>query len=863
VRGCGRHGILVAIFTVLLAGVAAAADRSPVAGAQGWTTQVGMFANRLAAAFEQGDIREALMALRDEPEQIKATYGPDHPATVRAHEVAAEGYLHLDMFLQAGAHARLAVAAIERTRGAGAAELVEPLRYLVAAQAGAGDVAAAATAERAVSVAERTTAAGTPGHARALREAARLAAARGDAAGARRRAERAVALARTALGPRDLEVALALDVLADALLARPDARGATVVVEVERALAESLAIKEAVLGPTDPLLAPTLIRLGAIARDRADVAEAERRLLQAVPLMARRPATESTQLMFEIAVLETRKQRFDWVLRACKAMRQSASHGLYGHFLQASERERLRASRTIERQHDVCLSFVQQHQPHDSDAAAMGLETAMWRKGMVMDAQVRLLRLARQSPTGRSVLDAVNGLRAQLSRRAMDRAAKPAELAALEELIEWGERTLATEVAPKSYTPEPEVTAAAVAKALPAGTALVEFVRHPDYDFAQAAWRGTTRYVAFVVLPTGVVRFVDLGEATALERLVGEALAAVRAGDTAADSAALRQEAVASTRALAALHARLWAPLEPLLEGARPVVLSPDGLLNLVPFAALTHTDGQPVIARHALAYVTSGRDLTAPTTILPGELDLLLVAAPAFDDRLPPDGTLKEAATRAAGFDLTFEPLPGAAREARDIPRLVPGRPERKVVLTGAAATEQAVKEAKSPRILHLATHGFFLPDTAGVGAEDPLVRSGLALAGANHARERPTGDDGILTALEIAGLDLSGTELAVLSACETGVGQVQTGEGVFGLRRAVTIAGARMLLMSLWPVEDALTAEQMRFLYQSLRSRPAAEALQHAQLQTIERLTDLYGTAPPRLWAPFILQGARALRK
>ena len=199
-----------------------------------------------------------------------------------------------------------------------------------------------------------------------------------------------------------------------------------------------------------------------------------------------------------------------------------------------------------------------------------------------------------------------------------------------------------------------------------------------------------------------------------------------------------------------------------------------------------------------------------------------------------------------------------------------------------GSEATERAVKAARSPRILHLATHGFFLSDrepavSSSRGAMvDPiktqafdisshyantLVRSGLALAGANNAAQATDEDDGLLTALEVTGMDLSGTQLVVLSACETGAGEVQTGEGVFGLRRAFDLAGAKNLLMSLWPVHDQLTAQQMKTFYLELARVPPAEALRRAQQDTIKQLErQPGGIAPPALWAPFILQGAHA---
>jgi CHAT domain-containing protein len=197
----------------------------------------------------------------------------------------------------------------------------------------------------------------------------------------------------------------------------------------------------------------------------------------------------------------------------------------------------------------------------------------------------------------------------------------------------------------------------------------------------------------------------------------------------------------------------------------------------------------------------------------------------------------------------MRFGPLPAARTEANAIAKLWSSRAAgdhaddaKAIVLSGAAASERAFKtQAPAQRILHLATHGFFLggacaatvdtsrrsvgglvrvndsPQMSRVPATtNPLILSGLALAGANQrARARGDEDDGVLTAEEVAGLDLSGVEWAVLSACDTGIGEVKSGEGVFGLRRALHVAGARTVIMSLWAVEDRATLDWMRALY------------------------------------------------
>jgi CHAT domain-containing protein len=212
----------------------------------------------------------------------------------------------------------------------------------------------------------------------------------------------------------------------------------------------------------------------------------------------------------------------------------------------------------------------------------------------------------------------------------------------------------------------------------------------------------------------------------------------------------------------------------------------------------------------------------------------------------------------------LVFTRLAGTATEAKALQSLL--KLDAQNVLTGDRATEAKLRELHGPRILHVATHGFFLNDqevalafkSVGFGREtlplplreNPLLRSGLALAGAN-ARHSGATDDGILTAAEAAQLDLLGTQLVVLSACETGVGTVQTGEGVYGLRRALVLAGAQAQVASLWKVADTATQELVVDYYERLLKGEgrsgALRAVQKAMLMNPARQHPYY-------WAAFI---------
>jgi CHAT domain-containing protein len=267
----------------------------------------------------------------------------------------------------------------------------------------------------------------------------------------------------------------------------------------------------------------------------------------------------------------------------------------------------------------------------------------------------------------------------------------------------------------------------------------------------------------------------------------------------------------------------------------------------MVPWPALIDSDNNYLIEKYSVSLVGTGRDLLnkAPTK---GISTGVIVADPDYDV-----GTTDAAAAKP------FRRLPGTAREAKEVAlhlkKIAGGDP---TVLMGAAASEVAVKELHNVSVLVLSTHGFYLPIPASAKL-NPLLCCGLALKGANHRGLVSTDDDGILTGMEVVGINLEGTKLVVLSACDTGVGQLQVGEGVAGLRQAFQLAGAEAVVASLWPVADEETATLMgRFFKHQATSRQYADALRQAQLEFMDSLKRERGAAHPILWAAFSVMSA-----
>jgi CHAT domain-containing protein len=557
-------------------------------------------------------------------------------------------------------------------------------------------------------------------------------------------------------------------------------------------------------------------------------------------------------------------------------------HNIALNLVTGSERQKLAYLGSLAQGTEQTLSLHIRTAPDNPQARDLAAVTILQRKGRVFDAMtdsVTTLR-ARFNTEDRKLLDRLRETTSQLAALVLNGPQQTKldqhvlRINALEERRE----KLESEIGVRSagfYNPTKPVSLQAVQSAIPGDAALIEFaICHPGRSPAggQQPESKDARYVAYLLPARGEVRWKELGSAQTID----QAIAQFRE--------ALRDPSRNDVRKLSRqLDEQVMRPLRGLVGTATHLIISPEGALNLIPFEALLDEQQHYLVEQYSISYLTGGRDLLRMKIARSSKNGPIVMADPLFGQlevaRAEPPHRPIAAAGHAprnrrsvtGGDDLSdvyFAPLAGTEREALAIKALFP----EAAVLTRQQATESALKRVEAPTILHIATHGFFLHGSgdadlassagstpggtraisASAKIENPLLRSGLALAGANTRNNN--GDDGILTALEASSLHLWGTKLVTLSACDTGLGAVKTGEGVYGLRRAFALGGAETLVMSLWPVSDYVTRELMTAYYRGLRRGAGrGEALREVQIEMLKLRTRRH----PFYWASFIQYG------
>jgi CHAT domain-containing protein/Tfp pilus assembly protein PilF len=697
--------------------------------------------------------------------------------------------------------------------------------------------------------------------------------------------ERALAARERALGADHPEIAAIATNLANVLSQAGDDGAARPLYE------RALSIREKSMGADHPKVAAALANLARLHVRAARYAEARPLLERALVIQQKKLSPDhpdGAATLVSLAELEAGTgatiQAFETAARAEAIGREHMR--LTSRTL--SERQALAYASSGASALDVMLG-VASTRPGDGQTSTAAWNAVIRGRGMVLDEMAARHRVASASEdqeivaltkalaSARQRLAAavVRGIRddsPERYRRLLDQARRDRDRA---------ERDLAEKSArfredlSRSRVGLPELTAA-----LPDDSALVAFVRYRGEDL--------DHYLAFVLRGgAGVPAVVPLGTAARIDGLIVQWRRQLDQEAIAAGRAAERGEA-AYRRVAGELRQQIWDPLLPHLSNAARVFLVPDGALHLVSFGALPTTASRYLVETGRLIhYLSAERDLVPTEEARPAGGGLLALGGPAFDEssQVPVASEASFRGTRSACSDfqsMRFDPLPASLKEVDEVVtlwnRAHGAQTPDTIRLTGAAASESAFKaEAAGRRVLHLATHGFFLGGrcasgldspaasmsaggSAKIARENPLLLSGLILAGANRRNDAGQDqEDGVLTAEEVAALNLSDVEWAVLSGCDTGAGEVRAGEGVFGLRRAFQVAGARTVIMSLWPVEDQTTRQWMTTLYEGrlMKKLGTAEAVREANLAVLRQRRAKRLGLHPFYWAAFVAAG------
>ncbi|MBX2991428.1 MAG: CHAT domain-containing protein [Bacteroidetes bacterium] len=436
---------------------------------------------------------------------------------------------------------------------------------------------------------------------------------------------------------------------------------------------------------------------------------------------------------------------------------------------------------------------------------------------------------------------------------------------------------------------ESNVTNADLLTSLPNGITLLEYFRYSKFYPENHA--SLDHYLVAILNTNGTIALLDLGSSDSIDQLIADYRKHFLQVST------KKQVHISDDKTYASiarsLYQSIWTPvLKHIPSGTTGVFIAPDAGLNLIAFGGLMNREGQYVIEQHPIHHLTSSREILRLREEDSSAIGLLLMGNPDYHasarKRVLTGGLRRSEENRTAFSSLTrnvrtdcshlnqitVSPLPASEAEVLAISRswnLMSENSLQRMYVGPEASEENFKQNATGKRVIHIATHGYFLggecteaSNSSGTLKENPLLQSGLFLAGANlHGKDADSlgTEDGILTALEVSAMDLRGTDLVVLSACETGLGKVEQGEGVYGLRRAFQMAGAKTVVSSLWKVPDKETVQFMKALY-ATKAKTYPELMQQVALKRIRELRLRGRPTHPFTWGAFVVTGDWRIR-
>ncbi len=684
---------------------------------------------------------------------------------------------------------------------------------------------------------------------------------------------------------------------------------ATAAVLFRKALAEL----QAALEPDNPALIPVLHNVAFVLGEEGHYREAETMLRRSLEQSLRIYGPEgyrTHEILGFLANLHYKEGRYATAIEDAV----EAEHLRLGSFLKfagsLTETEALRMDRAqgnrLDWADDALLKLHEQPvsgEPDPGRAAAVTAATERYWNQLVQSraaildeigARGRVLQAATDRDTRNlfQVLDQIQERLAELLQQGEGDSGDRSYLATLEETLEArarAERALAGKsLEMRRRLASRTIGLEDVRAALPGGAALVAFstIQHSERSpLADATPARSVKIYFALVMEAGsrTPWAIRIGEGPELEARIRKWKD--EAGSPPPALPLLARKAESRYRqAGQALREMLWDPVAKRLGKVDQVMIVPVDQINLVSFATLPDDRGGYLAESGIrLHYLSAERDLAADRAPAGGQ-GLLALGGIRYQQKGAAGGRgSEEGKTCLTLADLKFSPLPGSRIEATEVVSLWAGSRgdnPAPILLTGPNATETEFKNSSPGKeVIHLATHGFFAAarcagdgdrprELTGTESDleilvdadleaNPLLLTGLALAGAND-RASGDGDDGLMTASEIAALPLEGVRWAVLSACETGLGRIQTAEGVLGMRRAFQIAGVSTLIMSLWPVDDQATRDWMAGLYRSrLAGSSTAEAVRQATADAIQELKTKKRSTHPYTWGAFVATG------
>ncbi|NUQ26635.1 MAG: CHAT domain-containing protein [Saprospiraceae bacterium] len=649
---------------------------------------------------------------------------------------------------------------------------------------------------------------------------------------------------------------------------------------------EAKAIREKILGKESVDYANSLSNLSTLNLNKGNYKECESLCLEAKTIREKTQGNSHPDYMTPLGIL-ARLYTVMGSYEKVEPLYVELFHKQNAYAIQAlthlSERELNRFIIRFSEIEDQLLSFALKTRNQSNPTSRLCYDNSLF-KGFLLYTSSRIQQLAASNPTNVEKFNQLKSCHRRLAREYAKPIAERKDVEAMETQANDVEKDLAGTVAGYREAIR-QVNWQEVQQQLRPGEVAIEYVHYQYYNPNPT---DSVMYAALLLRPgDSQPVFVPLFEEKQLLSLLSKDEAT--SSSTFFAQAYSRGITPAKQENYQGLYELVWQSLDTLLTGVKTVYYSPSGAIHRLNLSAIAVDKKSTLTDRYQLVRLGSTRSLVVADTIssyadnsaalfggIVYEADTTTVERDSTDLPVNLAGSLSFA-NAERGVDQRGESwgaLSGAKDEVTRIDKLLKSRHIKSHLWSDREATEEVFKNLgktePSPRIVHLATHGFFFPDpqaeihSHGLGIQDPvfklsehpMIRSGLVLAGGNYAWKtskspHPDGEDGILTAYEISQMNLSNTELVVLSACETGLGDIEGNEGVYGLQRAFKIAGAKYLIMSLWQVPDRETSVFMTRFYEHWleERRPIPEAFQQTQQEMRRRFPN------PYQWAGFIL--------